>query len=369
MMIDGDVVSDSRVLKMAAALQKKYTVLILGRGPSNLKFTRFEYHGERLNVKYLSQRVVDGGKIRKLLGYMKFQFRLGVWLVHHRNEYDVIHASHLETAWISQLLMGTKKRIVFDVPDYFSDSRAFKSFLRSIIKAVETFFLNRVDHVILASEDRINQIMPAHPKEVIVIYNSPDIPKELNFNSTEKTSNKKIKVEYIGGLTPYRLIPELLETVESDDRFCLEIAGTGVLKSQVQAATRRCNRITYLGEIPYNQVLKLEQKADLLTALYDPVLPNHRYASPNKFFEAMALGKPVIMIENSGMASLLKKYQVGIVITEPSQLKLAEGLDELVKQRDVWDIQGQRMRSVYKKKFSWEIMEQRLMNLYGSFED
>lgn len=58
----------------------------------------------------------------------------------------------------------------------------------------------------------------------------------------------------------------------------------------------------------YPEVLSASSACDLLFAIYDPFIPNNRFASPNKIFEAMALGKPVLVSKGTTMTDYIEKY-------------------------------------------------------------
>lgn len=365
--VDNDIISDSRILKAAACLQKKHDVQLLGLSSAQYHGREIDYNGTKLRVTYVASMPEKATKIQRLLRYIMFQLKVSRWLHQHREEYDVVHASHLSTAWISELSVAKRHKVVFDVPDYFTDSRRFIKPLKLVIKKIETYFLNHADAVILASEERVRQIEPASPKKLVIVVNSPELPSHFR-NPKSAKSDKKIRIVYIGGLTPYRMLPELLAVVKMDERLLLEIGGSGVLEKEVRQAAQVCNRIHFLGRMPYEQVLKTEQKADILTALYDPIIDNHQYASPNKFFEAMALGKPVIMVAGTGMAINLLTNNYGAVISEISQSALAHGIDEMINHREHWPEDAIKMRRDFDQRFAWPIMAQRMLALYETFE-
>ncbi len=74
------------------------------------------------------------------------------------------------------------------------------------------------DWTLICSEDRRRQIEPAKPQHLAVIYNSPlDSPVATNAEAFDPTQ-KDFKIVYIGGLSPYRCLPELLGAVEKNRR-------------------------------------------------------------------------------------------------------------------------------------------------------
>ena len=52
------------------------------------------------------------------------------------------------------------------------------------------------------------------------------------------------------------------------------------------------------GKLQYSQTLALESQCDIRVATYDPSIRNHKYSAPNKFYESLMLGKPIIMAKD-----------------------------------------------------------------------
>lgn len=102
-----------------------------------------------------------------------------------------------------------------------------------------------------------------------------------------------------------------------------------------------------------------------LLAIYDPSIDNHFYAAPNKFYESLMLGKPVMMVKNTGMSTVVKDENIGVLI-DYSKEGFIRGAEELVAKKDEWISMSQRMKKLYKEQYSWAEMERRLVELYTS---
>ncbi len=100
-----------------------------------------------------------------------------------------------------------------------------------------------------------------------------------------------------------------------------------------------------------------------MIAAYDPAEENNRMAAPNKFYESLMLGKPMIMAENTGMSDVLVKHDIGVLI-EYSEKGFARGLDKIMQRRAEWPQMAERMHALYEKEYSWQIMKERLLGLY-----
>ena len=101
-----------------------------------------------------------------------------------------------------------------------------------------------------------------------------------------------------------------------------------------------------------------------MTAIYDPLIGNHYYAAPNKFYEALMLGKPLIMVENTGMDNVVSENNIGKVI-EYNIEELSDAIDCLIGRKKEWSAMSETMKYLYHNMFSWTEMEARLLSLYS----
>ena len=76
------------------------------------------------------------------------------------------------------------------------------------------------------------------------------------------------------------------------------------------------------------------------------------------------LGKPLIMAKNTGMDGIVKGNNIGVLI-EYNVESLKKELLGLVNRRDEWIDMGDRMKYLYKSKYSWDEMERRLIEIYN----
>ena len=99
-----------------------------------------------------------------------------------------------------------------------------------------------------------------------------------------------------------------------------------------------------------------------------PTVGNHYYAAPNKLYEALMLGKPLIMVKNTGMSEIVTQFNIGEVIDYNSEsLKVA--IENLIAKRNEWPEISFKMKKLYQKHYSWDEMEKRLISLYRELEN
>jgi glycosyltransferase involved in cell wall biosynthesis len=116
--------------------------------------------------------------------------------------------------------------------------------------------------------------------------------------------------------------------------------------------------------VPYERALELSAQADVLFATYDPAIPNHRLSSPNKLFEALMLGKPIIVARDTNMDYLVEAEGCGLVVTYGDVPGLEEALARLQQDGALRRQMGARARQTYETTYSWPRMQARLLSLY-----
>ena len=313
---------DSRVEKEVASLHSHgFDVSVLGWDRSDDYPLRKEPLNDSLKdvVAYRIGIKASFGSGMKNLKYLaKYQLEIRKFL--RKNQFDVVHACDFDTAFTAfHSINHRKTRFVYDIFDYYADAFSIPPFMRSPVIALDRKIINGADIDIICTEQRREQIAGSNPKKLIVIHNCP--PK-ISFHESDRdsTENEPVRIAYFGILSASRLIKEMIEVVSENKEYELHIGGFGVLEEHVKDAAAKYENIVFYGTVPYQKVLEVESESDILTAIYDPAVKNHYYAAPNKFYESLMLGKPVIMAQQlnfpkkafkGGLKSSLNRNQYG----------------------------------------------------------
>ena len=322
-------------------------------------------HGMVKIVRFGIPAIFGGGIKKNLLPLTKFQISLHKWLKKHKNEYEIIHSFDFDTGFIAnKIAKKYNKQLVYHILDFYVASHNIPNgFLKSKIKNAEFAIINNADATIICTEKRREQIAGTTPKKLEIIHNTPKAINQTSDSFSEIRNSNRCKIVYVGILAGSRFLREIIKFVEQDERFEFHIGGFGIMENEVAEAAKKCERIFYYGKLPYDKTLSLEQACDIMTAIYDPKVPNHKFAAPNKFYESLMLGKPVIMAYNTGFDEIIKKNNIGCLI-EFDENGLSIGLNNLIQQKDEWLSMSERMKKLYEEQYSWAEMERRLVELY-----
>lgn len=356
------VAPDPRVEKAAQALaQAGYHVKVFAWdrqhvAPRHERTGSLEFFRSRIRGAY-------GSGQRNLIPLVRWQFSLLGWLLKHVRRGSIVHACDFDTvwpAWLASRLKGA--RLVYDIFDFYADNvSGLSPRARARIAAAERWMIGHADALILAGENRAAQLGTARPIRLTVIENTPP---DVN-PAGQVALPDRFTVCYVGQLLYNRGLTSAIEVIGRHPHWQMFLAGFGADANAIRAQASAHTNITAGGQIAYPRAVELMRASSVLLALYDPREPNHRYASPNKLFEAMMLGKPVIAARGTGFDEWVRKQRIGMVVDYDDQPGLEAALQHLADNpADAREI-GARARGCYQQQYSWAEMERRLLALYA----
>lgn len=298
---------------------------------------------------------------------------LPIWWIYEfifllKDDSDIIHAYDLDTlipAFFINIIK--RKKLFYTIFDFYAHNlnNILPNFLVNIIASLERFMIGYVDCLFLVDESRYAQVQGAKIKKVYYIYNSPqDIVNQKNTDS-KKNSNV---IFYAGVLHETRGLKYVIEALDDIKNIKMIFAGDGPYKSKIKSYCDNKKNCEYLGVIKYEKVIEETMKADLLYAFYDPSIQNNKYASPNKLFEAMMCGKPIIVNKNIEVSKIVKNENCGLTADYADKKSIKEAFLTLIENPILREKLGKNGRNAYETKYSWEIMKKRLLKAYNYYE-
>lgn len=350
--------NDSRIQKEAKAfLESNEYVKMIGWDRKQ-EFEKNEIF-DGIDIEFFRKKSVYGSGIKNLFNIFLFQIFIFFKLYKYRKKYNKVFSCDLDTGITARVFSKLfKKKFIYDIYDYYVDCHKIPSKLKNIIEKQEIKNINSADVTIICTEERKKQIIKAKPKKLIVVHNSPELP---NFDECKKyklkVKNEKLKICYVGILQEDRLLIEILDVIKNNEKYELHIGGFGKYEQKIADYSKKYSNIFFYGSMNYYDVLRLEKECDILFATYNPKIENHKFSAPNKLYEAMALGKPIIVCKNTGIDKLVDKNKLGIVINYDSN-EFLKAIKLLEKNKDY-----ESSKLLYNNKYSWNVMKEKLKKL------
>lgn len=364
------IINDSRASKeITSLINNGYNVIVCGwdRDKKINDYNNLVINNNKINNKFFKFEAAYGEGIRNIIGLILFQFWLFFLLLKDYKKYTFIHACDFDCGFMSMIISKIfNKKLIYDMYDYYSDSRPMSEKIEKIINKLENKVINNSNTAIICGEWRYEQIKESNPKKTAVIHNTPDI-RSIVTKKMMKKQTDKIKIGYVGILQDHRLLLELLDELKNNEKYELHIGGFGKHEEYIKKLSKKCKNIFFYGSLPYNDVLCLEQECDILFATYDPSIRNHKFSAPNKIYEAMALGKPIVVCKDTGIDKLITENEIGLVV-EYNAKDFVKQLDNLITNPKQIQKMGKKAKKLYDKKYNWIAMEKELINIYNSIK-
>lgn len=308
---------------------------------------------------------IDAGRIRvpfkKGPGmYILFNFFLFWRLLFRR--FDLCLACDLDTlipCYIVTRLTG--RRLVYDAHEYFTGQHglAERRVKHSIWKWAERGILPKVRHMITVSDSIAELYQREYDVAPVVIRNlAPSVTHlEPHDRSALGASEEELLVVFQGsGINEGRGARELINAMTVVERIRLVIIGSGdIIDSLRKSAheSRSAERIMFLSRMPWEEMMRYTMCCDAGLSLDADTCVNQRYSLPNKLFDYIAAGIPAIVSPLPEVASLISRYECGVVIGEVTPGAIATALERLRDDR-VFLLSLREKTAEARRELTWE---------------
>ena len=371
LLTSGHKPNDDRIFfKEARSLSKYYRdVWIISPFESHIPLQKDGVHF--LPVSTHPKKLMDRFKtVRELF---EAGLRLKADVYHCHEPESLVAAAKLKEA------LGCK--IVFDSHEMYPATLAqrFPKVLHSTVRGLYRIFENmevgKCDFVIGAtpgiSESLVNTVSP-HRTETIWNCSLPDV---LGPSGGRDWGEETI-ICHDGSLTFSRGLKSMVEAIEiasKKHRVKLRIVGDvfGPEKEWLEAYIRTNHLekvIERTGWLAYQKIGQAISGCHIGLIAFDE-RPNHVIAAPNKLFNYMYFGLPVIAPDYcTGIKRIIEDEQCGLTVNNISGTAYADAICLMIGDRKKAADMGLNAKKAADSKYSWPIMEKRLINIYRRLE-
>jgi glycosyltransferase involved in cell wall biosynthesis len=180
-------------------------------------------------------------------------------------------------------------------------------------------------------------------------------------------TDKKRQVCYVGLLDRVHKIDVLMEAMANkcNKDIRLILAGSFVEKddgfSRKIRAFQGLNQVTMVGQIPYDQVISIMAQSRVGILLLER---KYQFAKPNKLFEYMASGIPVIASDFPPLREIIEGNDCGICVDPTDPSAIAQAINYLLDHPEEAERMGRNGRLAVEKKYLWATEEKKLLEFY-----
>jgi len=160
------------------------------------------------------------------------------------------------------------------------------------------------------------------------------------------------------------LLAALREPSLRDRELAVVFLGFGFLEDALRTAAGHDVRISVLAAVPSSELLEWTSGASLAFVGTPPKTINQRLTTPNKLFESLMAGVPVVVAGGTATADLVRTAEIGIIVDPWTPAALAQQLANILDRPDELDRLRRNAREAALERFNWETEREALVELY-----
>lgn len=359
-------VHDSRITKEANSITKLgFDVTVIAHGDKGLKKKEDIKNIHIIRFSYLD-REKTSNKLKKFLIYLDFLKQS----ILYSKDVDYLHCNDLLTLPIGFFIkkfFNKKAIVIYDAHEFETERNGLSPKKKKLIYYIEKFFIKSADEVITVSDSIANAYAKIYNiKKPHLILNTPNFQNLNNQNIFRKKFNispEKTIFLYQGSLHKGRGVELLLKTfssIKEKDKVII-FMGFGDLEDLIREKAKNSTSIFFQDAVSPSEILKYTSSADFGISLIEDTCLSYKYCLPNKMFEYLMAGIPVIVSNLPEMKKIVEEYKVGTFIEFNKKesiidaLNRAMNLDREVLKSNIYNV---------KKKYNWEEQEKVLKKIY-----
>lgn len=364
--VTNDLFTDQRVRKVCEFLvANDFDITLVGRllpnsqeMPSNLK-----YRTKRFPLWFKK-----GPKF-----YATYNLRLFFYLLFRKadllisNDLDTLYANH----WARKFKRNCK--LVYDSHEYYCGTPELveRPKVQNFWRKIEKRCLPKVDAMYTVNESIASLYREEYNKEVKVVRNITDgnLPS-LNMSREDLglPIDKKIVIMQGAGINIDRGAEEMIEAIQNVDDAVLAIVGDGDVVPELKQRVKEKawgHKVLFFGKRPYHELMNFTALSDVGVSLDKDSNINYRFSLPNKIFDYIHAGIPLMVSDLKEVAAIVRDYEVGEVCSSHEIDEIANTLNSLLgdeKKLEAYKANTKRAAKELNWKNETKVLEQIYLN-------
>jgi len=364
-----DLSTDQRVHKVCTSLQGMgYDVLLVGRRQrKSLPLAPRSYSTKRMFLLF------EKGP----LFYAEYQLRLLLCLFLRNGA--VLVANDLDTLlpnFLISKLMGAK--LVYDSHELFCEVPELQNSpaKRNTWKRIERWIFPKLKHVFTVNGSIAKIYSEEYHVPIRVVRNIPLLAAQERVTAVSRKAlglpeNKKIIVLQGAGINIDRGAEEAVQAMQYVENAVLMIVGSGDVMDVLKEITQKLKlgeKVMFTGKVPFEKLVQYTRQADLGLTLDKDTNINYRYSLPNKLFDYIHAGVPVLASNLVEIAKIIREYNLGDIIENHDPQHIAGKINRILGDDRLLE-EWKKNCKIAAAKLNWEEEEKQLKEVYEQFLD
>ena len=358
--------------------------LTLGRAQRSMRTTIDGIHCVPIRAAVANpQTITRQSGVRRMLGFLRF-VRLAKQVGRGLPRPDVVFASHVPLT-IGLAGMDLAKHfnvpLVFEVRDLWPQGLINLGLLKNWLVIA---WLRRMERRIYAASKHVVALSPGikdgillsgvvQEQDVTVISNGCDLdlfdPKlDRTYGRHKLGLNARVAAIYFGAIGQANGLEYIVEAARilqdrGSDHVAVVFVGGGGRKAALEqeVAKLALKNVMFFDPVPRSEVAKLVAGCDICMTIIRP--SRDPSWSPNKMFDAMAAGRPIVINVPGWLGETVEASGCGCYVDPANPQQLADALERLADDPALRQEMGRNSRALAEREFSRQILAGKLENV------
>jgi glycosyltransferase involved in cell wall biosynthesis len=317
--VTNDLVTDNRVHRTCMAMvELGHEVTLIGRRLLGSPPFDRPYRTKRMRLLFN----------RGPLFYAEYNLRLFVLLLF--SSADLLVANDLDTLLANHLARRGRK-LVYDSHEYYTEvpELTARPAVRRVWLAIERWIFPKLKTVITVNDSIAEAYHQRYGGSLHVVRNIPmkrDLAPAPSRAELGLPADRRILVMQGAGLNIQRGVEEAVLAMKDLPGCQLLLIGGGDVWPVVERLAKEHrleDRVRLIGKLPYERMMDYTRNADLGLTLDKDTNLNYRFSLPNKLFDYLNAGIPVLATDLPEVARIIRRYDAGILIPAPDPAVIA----------------------------------------------
>jgi glycosyltransferase involved in cell wall biosynthesis len=285
---------------------------------------------------------------------------------------DIYHFHDPELLPLGVVLKLTGKSVIYDVHEDVASDILSKYWIHPWLRRPISTVMGLVEQMAARTFDAVVVATPAiasrfSPKQRVLVQNFP-VATELAKVAKTPYRLRKANVLYMGAISEMRGAREMVAAIRKvPDRLAARLLLLGEVEPESLAQELRLSpgwdKVEYLGLQKRSALPGFAETARVGVVLFHPV-PNYGDAQPNKLFEYMSAGLPVIASNFPVWRTMIEDVGCGVVVDPLRPDEIAEAVSWMLDHPTEAEAMGRRGQQAVSSKYNWDTQANSLLALY-----
>ncbi len=367
--VTSDLVTDQRVHRAAATLKEAgFRVLVIGRRlPDSRELPGKKYRCRRFRLWFN----------RGPLFYANFNIRLFFTLMFE--SFDLLLGNDLDSLPANYLASKLKGRpLVYDSHEYFTEvpELVHRPKVQRFWKKIESMIVPKLQYAYTVNESIAELFRKEYDVDFKSIRNVPEphrLPlrdKGILRRELGLPAEKHIVILQGAGINIQRGAEEAVMAMQYMENTLLLIVGGGDVIPQLKSMVKEnglLDKVRFEGKKNPNELVLFTHSADLGLSLDKDTNLNYRFSLPNKLFDYIQAGIPVLASDLPEIKRIVERYEIGRICPDHDPVSLAKLMKEMLEDEQQCD-HWKKQLPIAAEELNWDKEKKKFIEIFRNIE-